>query len=135
MVLVFTAEGISMSQWLKQRNEFYKVMITQGITRLEELTEAFPLGYSVPQERIEKWFCRLLKSPKGFSEQRRYVNRFKIGADPEFIFQTELKATDEYDKIISKSVRVDASQLKLRQGLAFGADNNGRLTEIRPYPS
>ena len=31
--------------------------------------------------------------------------------------------------------RIDAYQLSLAQGLAFGMDNNGRLTEIRPYPS
>ena len=127
-----------MSQWLNQRNEFYRVMVTQGITQLEEVTQAFPLGYNIPQEKIEKWFSRLLKTPKEFSNQRRYVNRFKIGADPEFIFQGEVQVPNEIDSRrppMSKLLRVDAQALKLRQGPAFGADNNGRLAEIRPHPS
>lgn len=75
----------------------------------------------VPKEQVERWFEKFQQIPKMFTAAR-YVNRFKIGADPEFCFS-------------SSSRRCDASLLKLNQGPAFGADNNGRLVEVRPHPS
>jgi len=124
-----------MSQWLTQRAEFYRVMIEQGITSLQEIEAAFPLGYNVPQAKIEKWFGNLLKVPKDFSGFHRYVNRFKLGADPEFIFQGDISSENEDGEIRNHPLRVDAQAVHLKQGLAFGADNNGRLAELRPYPS
>lgn len=106
----------------EQYEAFKKLAIQQGICRLEQFNEALPFGSTVPIVRVEKWLRRILDIPSGFSEQRRYVNRFKLGADPEFIFH-------------NGESRVDARNLDLAQGLAFGMDNNGRLTELRPYPS
>jgi hypothetical protein len=63
----------------------------------------------------------MLEVPTEFSTQRRYVNRFKLGADPEFVFLTG-------------GLRCEARHFKVSQGLAFGMDNNGRLMEIRPWP-
>lgn len=111
-------------KWREQHEEFKKLAIREGIARLEDLKEALPFGCAVPEVRIMRWLGQLLALPKEFASQRRYINRFKLGADPEFIF------------VDSKRVlRIDARSLELQQGLAFGMDNNGRLTEIRPYPS
>jgi hypothetical protein len=110
-------------RYQEQHEAFKKLMIQQGISRLEQLNQALPFGCSVPQPKIDKWFNRLQEVPSHFGAQKRYVNRFKLGADPEFIF---VNKTGE---------RHDARLLRLAQGLAFGMDNNGRLTEIRPYPS
>lgn len=109
-------------KYQEQREAFKRLMIQQGICKLEQLNQALPFGCSVPQPKIDKWLNRLLEVPTGFSTQKRYVNRFKLGADPEFIFT-------------KNGQRQDAKNLDLQQGLAFGMDNNGRLTEIRPYPS
>jgi hypothetical protein len=117
--------GIIMSQWIEQREAFYRIAIARGMVSAGELSEAFPLGSSLPPGKMEKWLDRFTRLPKGFSKPGRYVNRFKIGADPEFTFMVPGK-TD---------ARKDASSLKLKQGPAFGADNNGRLAEIRPHPS
>lgn len=119
-----------MAEWATQKHEFYKIAIAQGISHPSQIAKAFPLGHSIPGCKIDKWLTRLLESPKTFSSQRRYVNRFMIGADPEFIFNQVLK-----DGALSYEARIDARHLGFQQGLAFGADNNGRLTEIRPYPS
>ena len=108
----------------EQHEAFKRLAIQQGLYRLEHLNEVLPFGYNVPESRMDRWFAKLLTIPAEFSSQRRYVNRFKIGADPEFIFTDPLHG-----------VRIDAHHLRLAQGLAFGMDNNGRLTEIRPYPS
>jgi hypothetical protein len=109
-------------KYQEQHEAFKRLMIQQGIYRLEQLNQALPFGCSVPAPKIDKWLNRLLELPTEFCGQRRYVNRFKLGADPEFVFS-------------HGGERTDARLLQLQQGLAFGMDNNGRLTEIRPYPS
>lgn len=61
---------------------------------------------------------RLLK----YERQRRLLNHFMLGADPEWVI-------DRYGE------RVDASALELKTASAFGADMNGRLLELRAFPS
>jgi hypothetical protein len=109
-------------KYFEQREAFKRLIIQQGISKLEQLNQALPFGCDVPKPLIDRWLNRMTEVPVYFSDQRRYVNRFKLGADPEFIF-------------VKGGERYDAKSLKLQQGLAFGMDNNGRLTEIRPYPS
>lgn len=109
-------------KWHEQYEAFKKLMIQEGIQHVGQIGQALPFGCTVPPSRISRWLGDMLKVPTEFSTQRRYVNRFKIGADPEFIF-------------VANGHRVDASTLELQQGLAFGMDNNGRLTELRPAPS
>ena len=116
-----------MSEWTKVRQAFYKEVVSHGIGDPKEFNQAFPLGHSVPEGKLETWLKRFLNVEHEFHEPKRYINRFKIGADPEFIFTH--KPPGEYEN------RVDALHLGLKQGLAFGADNNGRLAEIRPFPS
>lgn len=53
----------------------------------------------------------------------RRVNHFLVGTDPEFYFQDQ-KRNPIYPDVFG-----------LRTGLAYGADNNGRLVEVRPAPS
>lgn len=109
-------------KWHEQREAFYKEAVQQGFSRLEQLAQVFPLGYNVPQAKIEKWLGKLLEVPRDFCGQPRYVNRFKLGADPEFVF-------------MAGGQRADATAFGFKQGLAYGADNNGRLAEIRPFPA
>jgi Phage phiEco32-like COOH.NH2 ligase-type 2 len=106
----------------EQHEAFKKLMIQQGISQLAQLDRAFPFGCTIAPTRIDRWFNRLMESPTEFCSQRRYVNHFKLGADPEFVFS-------------KNGARIDARNFNLAQGLAFGMDNNGRLIEIRPYPS
>lgn len=100
----------------------------------EFLREALQRGWTGPctdmgwleragRERMHRWFRALYEMPAGTPIPRdRFLNHFSIGADPEFIFMTG-------------GVREDARHLGLKAGLAFGADNNGRLVELRPEPS
>lgn len=118
-----------MGEFGEFKRAFYKEAIAHGIAEKSQIKLAFPLGYTVPEKKVISWLDKLKKLPK-FSGQRRYVNRFKLGADPEFVFISGRKGAIEEEER-----RVDAHQLGLKQGLAFGADNNGRLTEIRPHPS
>jgi hypothetical protein len=110
----------------------YRLAVEYGLQSPEQLAEHLPLGSSVPEPRLEGWLRQLFRLPKKFSMPRRYVNRFKIGADPEFVFaQARYSSKGE----TTESARVNAMDLGFQQGPAFGADNNGRLAEIRPYPS
>lgn len=115
-----------MSEFVEQKRAFHKAAVDHGIGDKSELRGVFPLGVQVPEKKLIKWLEKLGDLP-GFSSQRRYVNRFKLGADPEFVL-TDPKETIE-------RLRIDAGGIGLAQGLAFGADNNGRLAELRPAPS
>lgn len=78
---------------------------------------------TVPERLFERWVKRFYKQvPVTLSDTPRLVNHFKLGADPEFVFIQEGKVAH-------------ATQLGLKAGLAIGADNNGRLAELRPAPS
>jgi hypothetical protein len=110
----------------------YKLAIQHGLRSPAELMSYLPLGSSVPNPRLESWLQWLFRPPKHFSSRRRYVNQFKIGADPEFVFANTVK--NDLGEVVG-STRCDAQTLGMSQGPAFGVDNNGRLAEIRPHPS
>lgn len=105
----------------QRKDILYRLAVTHGIASVDELGRYLPMP---PTATVNGWLNKFLQTPKKFSAVRRYVNRFKLGADPEFCFGGS-----------SATGRVDASLLGFSQGPAFGADNNGRLAEIRPYPS
>lgn len=99
----------------------------------EFLREALQRGWTTPpadqgwmeragQERMSRWFKGLYEPPTEVLPRARFLNHFSIGADPEFV-------------LLHNGVREDARRMGLKAGLAFGADNNGRLVELRPAPS
>ena len=108
---------------LVYKQALYEEAVIQGLTQKSDFRAAFPLGYDLPKETLARWLARFCRVEDYFSKQRRYVNRFCLGADPEFIFTQGAEQ------------RINAYTLGLKQGLAFGSDNNGRLAEVRPYPS
>lgn len=105
---------------------FYRDVIEHGLQDLRELNTVYPLGIAIPPEKLSKWLeemnapPRLLRPPKTWS----FLNHFKIGADPEFVLQDPVKLNP-----------VPGTNLGLKTGRAYGADQNGRLIEIRPAPS
>lgn len=135
-----------MGEFTEYRTAFFKEIIAHGVSEREDLKKAFPLGWAVPDKTLYSWLRKVQRLPE-FSTQRRYVNRFKLGADPEFVFtkkrESPKRRYDENGDPLDPrpedgdplETRVDATNLGMRQGQAFGADNNGRLAEIRPHPS
>lgn len=85
-----------------------------------------PLGVTV--EKAQGWldgmYC--LKPILSTPMQPRLVNRFPIGADPEFAFLLESSG---------ELASIAATEMGFKTGLAFGADVNGRLAELRPKPN
>jgi hypothetical protein len=109
-----------MSQFAAIRQDFFRQIAVNGWQQPEDVTGNWP----VP---IERWLGRYYR-PAVFqlSRQRRLVNHFLVGADPELVFETR----DGFNE----PGRVDANTMHLKAGLAWGADNNGRLVELRPKP-
>lgn len=123
-----------MACWKDEKEAFLRAAVEQGFSEPGDVGKA---GLSVPSFEMEKWLRKLLATPKQFAPQRRFVNRFRIGADPEFVFGNKQSYLDQAtgQEVVVENRRMDAVSLGLKQGPAFGADNNGRLAEIRPYPS
>lgn len=117
-----------MSNFAEMKKAFFKEVVAHGIYDSSQFREAFPLGYTVPNPTMQKWFKKFRKVEDGFSAVARNVNHFKLGADPEFVFAWPQNSEGAGDIM-------HAHGLHLKQGPAFGEDNNGRLAEIRPYPS
>lgn len=114
-------------QYSLQKAHFLRDVVSSGVTDLVGLRKVYPLGWDVPNEKLEKWLRVLFRNPNfdsiGMRPQYRLVNHFMLGADPEFVFTTE---DNEY---------YHAENLALKAGRAYGADTNGRLVEIRPAPN
>lgn len=102
----------------KLRAELFREALLKGWT-----TPGAVNGWgSIPPERVERWYRRMYRAELApLPVASRLVNHFTLGADPEFIFMA--------------ASRMDAKSLGLKAGPAFGADNNGRLVELRPEPS
>jgi hypothetical protein len=62
----------------------------------------------------------------------RLVNRFRLGADPEFTFEQVLP---DPDGLARQLQQVPAELFNMKTGVFAGADQNGRLVELRPKPS
>jgi hypothetical protein len=86
---------------------------------------AHPGDYSMVPERLVKRWEELWVNPIPLTcipANPRLMNHYALGADPEF-------------SLISKGTHYKATDFGLSAGRAFGADNNGRLVELRPMPS
>jgi hypothetical protein len=105
----------------KLRAELLREALLKGWVRPSDIQA--PWNQQLPPQRVERWYKALYKAPSApLPVGQRLVNHFMLGADPEFVFHDGLQ-------------RCDARAMGLKAGPAFGADNNGRLCELRPAPS
>lgn len=91
----------------------------------EKVKDVYPFGHpEISFEKLCAWTRKLTRTLEvgEVGSCPRLVNHFKVGADPEFVFTAGGEC-------------IGAAQVGLKAGPAFGADNNGRLVEIRPHPS
>lgn len=89
-------------------------------------TESGPVFNSdIPERIINRWHAQFMAVPglAGIPANPRLINKFTLGADPEFLM------TDRAGHVLN------AQNFGLQSGLAFGMDTNGRLVELRPSPS
>jgi len=106
-----------MSQYADIRRQFNRNVATLGWVNASDVLGDWPVDPSL-------WLKRYYKAiPFALERQRRLVNHFLVGSDPEFALLDT--AGEQYH----------ANNLNLKAGIAFGADSNGRLVECRPKPS
>jgi hypothetical protein len=110
-----------MSEYTEAKRHFYADTVLYGIRDIEDLQRVYPRGFSVPERYLRRWLQQLHAHTGQPPIAQRLVNRFKLGADPEFVF------------VDNEGRRVDATLAGLKTGQAYGADLNGRLVEVRPH--
>lgn len=119
---------------IEARRQFNRDLVKTGVRNPAEIKKMYPLGTDIPREKMEGWLKRLTAKLSDeelvFPGALSSVNRFLVGADPEFVL-VEPKA---YAAGLS-SAYVHASTMKFRTGQAYGADGSGRQVEIRPKAS
>lgn len=103
---------------------FLDALVQNGYSKVADLPEQLTAG--LPSHLPQKWINRFYKSMKFESLpcSHRLVNRFMIGADPEFVLVDPIRGT-----------HVSMEGLGLHVGPAFGSDLCGRIAELRPAPS
>lgn len=122
---------------ISERKAFFRDIVTYGAKDLQLLTQLAPWRQQ-SSAQLARWWDKFQADSKEFelTNTPRLVNHWALGADPEFVF-TETLAVRGLDgaKEVGEAMRVNAEDMKLKAGRAYGADNNGRLVEIRPAPS
>ena len=110
-----------MASYKGEKLAYKRHMVLKGDSDPKENIRMFP---GIPERILSRWERDLLRvePPKECPKVLRLINRFSIGADPEFSLE-------------EKGEQVYGSTLGLKTGLAYGADLNGRLLELRPSPS
>lgn len=115
-----------MSAYFELKRDFRKLALSEGATSLRHV-EGSPNGRALLMaagvERAGRWLEQLVDGVREPGQQPTLVNHFALGADP------ELYLTQRGNRY------VPANDVNLYAGKAFGADNNGRLVELRPEPS
>lgn len=108
-----------MGDYRYRKAQFYSDLVQTGVTSEKNLPE---FGWDTPKEKLAKWLRQFSRQGQlsPVPKMDRLVNHFTIGADPEFVFTRAGAA-------------VHANTCQFRTGRAYGADQNGRLVEIRPY--
>lgn len=124
-------------EYAAEKRRFFRELVLKGADPKEFDAIAKSMDVGVPQEIIEKWGRRFYRTGKRlarnfeFTQEPRLINRFCVGADPEFAM-AKLSTTNEgkpYNKY------VHAEKLGLNTVDAFGCDMAGRQAELRAYPS
>ena len=114
-----------MSEWQDTKREFHRAILATGAWSLTHFPPEYtPLLNLIGPKRAERWLARFYEAPHLHVEApRRLLNHFKVGADPELYFADHANRP------------LHASGFNFLAGRAFGADNNGRLAELRAFPS
>jgi hypothetical protein len=109
-------------RYVDLKRNFIRELILRG----ESSPAAAPeeIRARVPEAILKRWTDRFYTITRINEVPMcpRLVNHFQIGADPEFVFKNGAEV-------------YDANAFQMKAGLCIGADNNGRLVELRPAPS
>lgn len=124
-------------EWRNEKNNLYRHLILSGTEKKNFSSVAKKVGGEIPKELLEKWEKRFYRSANKlasgfeFPDEPRLINRFCIGADPEFILSKDRR--DSYGNLTTTYIHAESVGLNTVD--AFGCDMAGRQAELRAYPS
>jgi Phage phiEco32-like COOH.NH2 ligase-type 2 len=117
-----------------EKKRLFHELVIRG-TKIEGFDAlAKAIGISVPDSMLTRWRTRFYSAlPVQFNATPLLVNRFCVGADPEFIFAKKAKVNSFGERVPVEYVHAETLDLSTLE--AFGADMSGRQAELRAYPS
>jgi len=107
----------------QEKIRVFQHLLEQGMPQAEFTKAMTQAGVQVPDMIRSRWLKQLDSVKLPHPNNQRLVNRFMMGADPEFVITNR---DNEYKY---------AEGLGLDTLRAFGADMSGRQAELRVYPS
>lgn len=117
-------------EFVLERRKLIAHVIEKGIGPDEFVASASKLKIKAPDDLILRWKKRYFSNKasvlEAFPEAPRLLNKFCVGADPEWTFAA--KRYDEYAYTHAESFGLGTIQ-------AFGSDMSGRQAEMRAEPS
>jgi hypothetical protein len=114
-----------------EKNRLFTGVVNERITDDKFMVFAKAIGTGVTDDVLEKWRKRFYaKCAMDFPTNPRLLNHFKVGADPEFVFNDVANGRNRIG-----GGYVHAQLMGMTTLEAFGADMNGRLAELRAFPS
>ena len=119
-------------EYRDEKRRLIHSIVKSGVDRHNFVEHANEIGVAAPPELLAKWQKRFYSTPKfELPESPRLINRFCVGADPEFVFGRAKQLRDgTWDVKYSHAERLGLTTLE-----AFGCDMSGRQAELRAYPS
>jgi hypothetical protein len=116
-----------------EKRRLYHRLIVRGGRKTEFQAIAQADSVAAPSELLAKWEQKFFQLPMdSYPTEPRLINRFCVGADPEFIL--EMPQIDAAGNRVRGRYR-HAQTCGLDTLTAFGSDMSGRQAELRAYPS
>ena len=116
-------------EFREERRKLIANIINSRIPEKDFMSFAVKAGTAAPQHLLERWKTRFYAINEiEFKEQFKTINKFCLGADPEFVFQNFTGGENDTTYVFSQ-------QLGLNTLEAFGSDMTGRQAELRAWPN
>lgn len=116
-----------------EKRRLIQEVVANCVEEKDFLTFANKQGVNASPKMLAKWKDRFFTAQQStFVTEPKLINRFMVGADPEFAFLQKA-----YVKTygISADAYIHAKTLGMSVAEPFGADLSGRQAEVRAHPS
>jgi hypothetical protein len=116
-----------------EKGQLIASVVANGVKPEDFLSHAASIGVIVPRPMLKRWRDRFFTTKAlPFPAQPKLLNRFRVGADPEFVF---LDPGIVKDYGVEGRAYVHARNFGMHVAEPFGSDMSGRQAEVRAHPS
>ena len=115
-------------EFREEKRKLIATIINSRIPEERFIEFAETQGAAVPRRMLERWKTRFYAiNAIEFKKEFKTINKFCLGADPEFVFQSPDHSGD--------TGYAFSQQIGLNTLEAFGSDMTGRQAELRAWPN